>query len=917
MFKTQKQQGLSQPVVVAILMLVALAVVILIWLLSLDVTYQTQETQDQAYEILTGEKPAKPSTGAIEGAYPGNFGSGTAIGGGGIINPGLIPTPGPESTPTPTPTPTPGGGSGGNENPGGNPGSGSGGSGDTPEEPQPTTFTITYDYDGGTVLKHAKIENTGYGYDYYDADGYIFYTSVLPNKESLDYYYESEFIVYDVYTPENSKAIWHEDGKNASINTSRGNLAAIIYEPTVNFPTPGVYVLYGSQYAHSNYFKYLYGPENPKEYSIDTENFKLLNPTKDGYIFKGWIGSNGNTPQKDVSIFKGTRGNLSYKAVWEPLENGTTAFAVYSSDDESLRFYNEENVPTIGSTFKGRKVDAVYLDVIFGESYKSTDGFQPYHLQPPWSEHADSIKNVFFDDRVIPANTDYWFTNFTALENVVLPEGLLYIGRDMFSGCSSLQQISLPDTLQIIGYSAFSGCSSLQSITIPFQVKHIDMNAFYACSSLTTVNFHDDIDMIGDAAFADCTSLETFVAPLNLKYLGRAAFSDCENLKDIKLNDNLVFMGVSCFRDCALTAVTMPKSLRMIGWDAFDYMQTLTDIYYEGTKAEWFNVRRGYHGSGDGALTGYYKSLPIHCTDGDACDGHNFIETEEVVSLNQFQHRHIATCETCGISGPAPNESSNIYHTPETWPDGPEDVTPIIYEGVNYHVWETKCTKCDYEGLYYEPCWFEPVYDGEYVGSDANGHVLKGLCVCGAEGTYGENHTYEMLPGTPAQQYNDSTHIYETVCACGAKSKQYESHRTENGACVDCGFKVTFISSDAPYAHNLSYQVVGTWDYSDAKAVNIEISYACETNYDWYSICRGNDYISGTSQTEARDYISKSGTIVNTTGVSSEARLTGSNNNYLFVENCDFLTGSVIIKTDGSGNKSYWDIEVSVIPIYE
>ena len=57
-------------------------------------------------------------------------------------------------------------------------------------------------------------------------------------------------------------------------------------------------------------------PGNPATYNTNTNTFKLKNPTKIGYTFKGWTGSNGNTPQTSVSISKGSTGNKSYTANW-------------------------------------------------------------------------------------------------------------------------------------------------------------------------------------------------------------------------------------------------------------------------------------------------------------------------------------------------------------------------------------------------------------------------------------------------------------------------------------------------------------------------------------------------------------------------------------------------------------------------
>lgn len=81
---------------------------------------------------------------------------------------------------------------------------------------------------------------------------------------------------------------------------------------------------------------------NKTSYNVE-ENFTLPNPTKTGYTFTGWTGSNGSTPQKDLTISKGTTNNLSYAANWQvnsytvdvnPIISGTT----YSSGKSGFTF---------------------------------------------------------------------------------------------------------------------------------------------------------------------------------------------------------------------------------------------------------------------------------------------------------------------------------------------------------------------------------------------------------------------------------------------------------------------------------------------------------------------------------------------------------------------------------------------------
>ena len=64
---------------------------------------------------------------------------------------------------------------------------------------------------------------------------------------------------------------------------------------------------------------------NVTSYNVETATFTLKNPTKAGYTFTGWTGSNGNVPQTSVSIAKGSTGNKSYTANWK-VNNYTVSF---------------------------------------------------------------------------------------------------------------------------------------------------------------------------------------------------------------------------------------------------------------------------------------------------------------------------------------------------------------------------------------------------------------------------------------------------------------------------------------------------------------------------------------------------------------------------------------------------------------
>lgn len=54
----------------------------------------------------------------------------------------------------------------------------------------------------------------------------------------------------------------------------------------------------------------------PTSYNINTDTITIPQPTKPGYAFAGWTGSNGNIAQKTVTIPKGSTGDKTYDAHW-------------------------------------------------------------------------------------------------------------------------------------------------------------------------------------------------------------------------------------------------------------------------------------------------------------------------------------------------------------------------------------------------------------------------------------------------------------------------------------------------------------------------------------------------------------------------------------------------------------------------
>ncbi len=77
--------------------------------------------------------------------------------------------------------------------------------------------------------------------------------------------------------------------------------------------------------------------------------------------------------------------------------------------------------------------------------------------------------------------SDNAFAKNAALTELVLPEGVVSIGKYAFYGCSSLASVVLPGSLRSIGAGAFCRCSSLESVDLPRGLESIGDQAFLGC----------------------------------------------------------------------------------------------------------------------------------------------------------------------------------------------------------------------------------------------------------------------------------------------------------------------------------------------------------------------------------------------------------------------------------------------------
>lgn len=120
---------------------------------------------------------------------------------------------------------------------------------------------------------------------------------------------------------------------------------------------------------------------NPTSYNIETPTFTLNNPVRLGYVFVGWTGSNGTTtPQKNVSIYKGSTGNKSFKANFTARTDTPYTVEYYQMNLDGKTYTKHESKTFTGTT----DTKVASLDTI----KKTYTGFTY-----AYAENADAIIN--------------------------------------------------------------------------------------------------------------------------------------------------------------------------------------------------------------------------------------------------------------------------------------------------------------------------------------------------------------------------------------------------------------------------------------------------------------------------------------------------------------------------------------------
>ncbi len=199
-----------------------------------------------------------------------------------------------------------------------------------------------------------------------------------------------------------------------------------------------------------------------------------------------------------------------------------------------------ENSPTPAVLESGlyndqNELKKTWEELISSEKIKVEDGMLTY-------ADKNLIGLLVIDDSVTALKSDSAVFEGSVLFKVNLPKKLMVIPPKTFKN-SNITDITMPDQLVEIGNEAFSGCKNLTTVVLPDSVTVIGNSAFWECINLESITLSSSLCDLGQAAFYYCSALKEVVLPEGVKQIKDCTFGQCKSLTQLTIPSSVELIG--------------------------------------------------------------------------------------------------------------------------------------------------------------------------------------------------------------------------------------------------------------------------------------------------------------------------------------------------------------------------------------
>lgn len=415
---------------------------------------------------------------------------------------------------------------------------------------------------------------------------------------------------------------------------------------------------------------------------------------------------------------------------------------------------------------------------------KGTGATKDYNAilsKAPWESYKPNIVNLVVEEGITEIG-QYNFFNCVALKNVKLPSTIKTL--------AGFGTISLTSDTQSARYGCFQECTALESIVLPEGLETIENCAFFGCTALKKIVFPNSLKKLAYGAFCDCSALTSVTFGSGLTEVGSYCFTRCTSLKTINWGDNMTSVSDYCFYKTAVTVVDLPERFTSVGRNSFEECYFLAQFIVNNPNCTFKNdatkgsqqevIVKGYKlSTAEKYATDYgYRFVAL-----GSCN-HDSTHDEEPV---------VPTCTTPGVLQTICDECGAVVAEKEIKAFGHDlKLTDTAdHTEIDGHIYELyNCKRCDYTQT-------KPVHQAEdnsavvkkYIWKDGFYEIkLSRPATCtqpGAE-TYSCTvegcNAFEVKATLPSHTVETWTVTTPATCT---------EDGTETGVCTVCGEETT------------------------------------------------------------------------------------------------------------------------------
>ena len=309
-----------------------------------------------------------------------------------------------------------------------------------------------------------------------------------------------------------------------------------------------------------------------------------------------------------------------------------SGIVVYVSNNETM-YFSTNNIKGELKTYKCEKEEVIqYPPLVY--SAKSAGSTITVNGQSMTLEQGDNIELNYANEI-----TSVKATNNTALTAITIPNTVVSINDNAFTGCTELTDFRYNGTVEEWGAITLGtdwnkdagftvvhctdGDVTLEEPIQPIQPNNLVYSTNAAGSTITvngetvTLEQGDNIVLdypseITSVIATDNKALTAITIPNTMTKINGSAFKNCYYLTNINIPNTITEIYPQAFRDSLrLTSITIPENVKNIYNFAFMGCTNLSDFNYNGTTSQWASITLGTDWNFN---TGFSK---VHCTDGD------------------------------------------------------------------------------------------------------------------------------------------------------------------------------------------------------------------------------------------------------------------------------------------------------------